>query len=129
MSIKDYLISHNIKPSMQRMAIMSYLASHKTHPTADEIFVDLSSSYPTLSKTTIYNTLKLLTENGAILSLNIDEKNVRYDGDTSEHAHFQCLKCGKIIDFKIVSNAKIEHGENQIIETQIIAKGYCKECK
>ena len=28
----DYLISYNIKPSVQRIAIMDYLLAHKTHP-------------------------------------------------------------------------------------------------
>ena len=86
---------------MQRIAIMDYLINHKTHPTADEIFVDLNKLYPTLSKTTIYNTLKLFTENGAVLTLNIDEKNVRFDGDTSNHAHMQCTRCGKVYDLNI----------------------------
>lgn len=129
MNTKDYLITHNIKPSMQRIAIMDYLINHKTHPTADEIFVDLNKLYPTLSKTTIYNTLKLFTENGAVLTLNIDEKNVRFDGDTSNHAHFQCMNCGKVYDLKIISEAKIEQNNFKVKETQIIMKGYCEKCK
>ena len=32
------LLEHNIKPSMQRIAIMNYLMEHKTHPSADEIY-------------------------------------------------------------------------------------------
>lgn len=129
MNTKDYLITHNIKPSMQRIAIMDYLINHKTHPTADEIFVDLNKLYPTLSKTTIYNTLKLFTENGAVLTLNIDEKNVRFDGDTSNHAHMQCTLCGKVYDLKIISDAEIEVANHEIVETQIIMKGYCEKCR
>ena len=34
----DYLISYNIKPSVQRIAIMDYLLAHKTHPSIDEIY-------------------------------------------------------------------------------------------
>ena len=43
---------------MQRIAIMEYLMEHRTHPSADEIYTALSPSMPTLSKTTVYNTLK-----------------------------------------------------------------------
>ena len=94
----DYLISYNIKPSVQRIAIMDYLLAHKTHPSIDEIYLALCKDIPTLSKTTVYNTLKLFVEHGAALMLTIDEKNACFDGDTSLHAHFLCKKCGKIFD-------------------------------
>ena len=71
----DYLISYNIKPSVQRIAIMDYLLAHKTHPSIDEIYLALCKDIPTLSKTTVYNTLKLFVEHGAALMLTIDEKN------------------------------------------------------
>ena len=53
---REYLLKYNIKPSMQRIAIMDYLMVHRVHPTADEIYNALYPTMPTLSKTTIYNT-------------------------------------------------------------------------
>lgn len=70
--LHQYLSGFGVKPSLQRLAIMEYLMTHRTHPTADEIFNALSPSMPTLSKTTVYNTLKLFAEQGAVLSLDID---------------------------------------------------------
>ena len=61
MDVVKRLQNHNIKPSVQRIAIMNYLIEHRTHPTVDEIYTALSPSIPTLSKTTVYNTLKLLS--------------------------------------------------------------------
>ena len=84
----DRLLEHNIKPSMQRIAIMEYLMEHPIHPSADDIYTALSPSMPTLSKTTVYNTLKLFSEQGAALMLTIDEKNTNFDADTSVHSHF-----------------------------------------
>ena len=69
--------------------------------TVDEIFNDLSKSIPTLSKTTVYNTLKIFAEKGAILSLTIDEKMVRFDGYNQRHAHFRCLNCNKVFDIPL----------------------------
>jgi len=132
MTTTDYLKTHHIKPSVQRIAIMDYLKEHKTHPTVDEIFSALSPSMPTLSKTTVYNTLKLFTENGAALCINIEEKNVRFDGDISSHAHFICLDCGCIHDiFVDCANAiKIKNTDNlTVTETHLYYKGYCKKCK
>ena len=90
----DRLLEHNIKPSMQRIAIMEYLMEHPIHPSADDIYTALSPSMPTLSKTTVYNTLKLFSEQGAALMLTIDEKNTNFDADTSVHSHFLCKRCG-----------------------------------
>jgi Fur family peroxide stress response transcriptional regulator len=42
---------------------------------------------PTLSKTTLYNTLNLFTERGIINMLNLEENESRYDADISLHAH------------------------------------------
>ena len=96
-----YLMEYGIRPSLQRLAIMEYLVTHPTHPTADEIHTALSPSMPTLSKTTVYNTLKLLAAHRAILLLDIDERNSRFDGDVSPHAHFRCRSCGAVYDLPL----------------------------
>ncbi|MDR0834598.1 MAG: transcriptional repressor [Candidatus Symbiothrix sp.] len=131
-AIKDRLKMLGIKPSLQRMAIMECLLEHPVHPTVDMIFNQLSPTIPTLSKTTVYNTLKLLSEERAIHTVNIDEKNVRYDGDILPHAHFKCKSCGKIMDvhFQGLEALKIKqlHGL-QIDECQLLYKGYCQTCQ
>lgn len=72
----DILTNHGVKPSVQRLAVMDYLVENHTHPTADEIYSALHKQMPTLSKTTVYNTLKLLTEQGAAIQLTIDERKM-----------------------------------------------------
>jgi Fe2+ or Zn2+ uptake regulation protein len=129
----DLLISHDIKPSVQRMAIMNYLTCHRTHPTVDEIFKALSPTIPTLSRTTIYNTLKLFAQQGVVQIINIDERNEHFDADMSVHAHFQCKSCGRIYDVPLI--ARRLPGENdlkkeghRIDEKQVFFKGICKNC-
>lgn len=97
-AIIDYLVAHGIKPSVQRLAVMEYLSEHHTHPTADEIYNALVRKIPTLSKTTVYNTLRLLVQQGAATMLTIDERNACFDGVTVPHAHFFCRGCGKVFD-------------------------------
>ena len=58
MDVVKRLQNHNIKPSVQRIAIMNYLIEHRTHPTVDEIYTALSPSIPTLSKTTVLQYLE-----------------------------------------------------------------------
>lgn len=128
----ETLSRYNIKPSPQRMAIMTYLLEHKTHPTIEEIYKSLSPDMPTLSKTTIYNTLKLFVENGAASMLTINEKTTCYDYDTSPHAHFICKKCNKVTDlFYGVENmipSRLEIEGNRIVDMQVYYRGICKDC-
>ena len=135
MNIKEvhsHLRTHGIKPSMQRVLIMQYLLGSKAHPTIDQIFNDLLPAMPTLSKTTVYNTLNLFHEKNAVLALTIDEKNMRYDGDVSNHAHLKCKKCGMIHDIpfeKSLIAPLMQANDNYTIEeTQVYFIGICKKC-
>lgn len=132
MDVITRLQNHNIKPSVQRIAIMNYLMEHRTHPTVDEIYTALSPSIPTLSKTTVYNTLKLLSERGAAQTLTIDERNTCYDADTTPHGHFLCKRCGKIYDLQCSMHLKqvieMDIEGHQIQEVHYYYKGICKHC-
>lgn len=124
---------HHIKPSVQRIAIMQYLMEHLTHPTVDEIYTALSPGMPTLSKTTVYNTLKLLSEEGAALTLTIDERNTCYDANTSPHSHFLCKQCGCIYDIfpkeaPSLPQATELDGHN-VQEIHYYYKGICQHCQ
>ena len=123
------LIAMGIRPSVQRVQIYDYLLTHRTHPTVEEIYSALSPSISTLSKTTVYNTLSLFVEKGAVLELNIDEKNQRYDACTEDHAHFQCHCCGKVYDIAIRPAHFAELSEGFIVtKSEISFKGICKNC-
>ena len=52
-NVGEYLKSHDIKPSYQRIKIFEYLVEHKNHPTVDMIYKALVDEIPTLSKTTV----------------------------------------------------------------------------
>lgn len=132
MDVIERLQNYSIKPSVQRIAIMGYLMEHHTHPTVDEIYTALSPSIPTLSKTTVYNTLRLLSEQGAVQTLTIDERNTCYDADTSTHAHFLCKHCGKIYDLSNDNTIKKVEGMDMdghdVQEIHYYYKGICKDC-
>ena len=131
-NVYNHLIGYNIKPSVQRIAVMDYLLKHRTHPSVEEIYSALSGDMPTLSKTTVYNTLKLFAEQGAAQMLTINEKNVCFDGDTSLHAHFLCKRCGKIYDLPISEPMKETLESNieghSVDELHYYYKGTCKNC-
>ena len=120
-----------IAPSQQRMKILEYLHGHRTHPTADNIYQALRDEMPTLSKTTVYNTLKKLVEHHVLVELSLFENEARYEYNTEPHIHLKCVQCGQIIDldrkFDLYTDRFIDG--HKIMEHQINLKGICKDCQ
>ncbi len=127
-SISRMLTESGIKPSAQRIAVTGHLMTHRTHPTADDIYQALLPDYPTMSRTTVYNTLKRLAEAGKIKVLDFDPVNQRFDGNTDEHAHFVCNDCGAIHDIESPAKAIAQPDGYLITETQILFRGKCAKC-
>jgi len=128
--LSAYLEEAGIQPSYQRLKILEYLQAHRTHPTVDMIYKNLSKEIPTLSKTTVYNALKLFVANGIVQELTIEEKEVRYDADTKPHAHFKCIECGNVYDIALESSifdTETIEG-HKVIERHVYLKGFCKDC-
>ena len=127
----QYLRQFSIKPSVQRSAVMNFLLKNRIHPTIEEIYLALSPSMPTLSKTTVYNTLDLFVEKGAVRALAIDEKNARYDVDISAHAHLLCRSCGSVSDIFNLKPTIYEiptSGNFKIDSVEISYFGICEKC-
>lgn len=128
----ECLQAHNIHPSVQRIAVMEYLLNHHTHPTVEDIYTELHPQIPTLSRTTVYNTLKLFASQGAATMLTIDEKRACYDSVLTPHAHFICRKCGHIYDVDLKDTGNQVHTSElpagHVEEEHVYYKGICKHC-
>ena len=87
-----------VRPSVQRIAVLSYIVNEKSHPTADDIYVALAPKYPSLSRTTVYNSLRTLAEAGIVRELEIESGIKHYDfARQAPHGHFVCRQCGHIV--------------------------------
>lgn len=122
-----------VKPSLQRMAVLEYLETHCNHPTVEMIYADLHPGVPTLSKTTVYNTLRLFCEAGLACSLNLDSQNQRFDGQMHPHHHFICRNCGKVMDVPVdkkTAEAELPAALNkfEVFRTEVSYFGICSDC-
>jgi Fe2+ or Zn2+ uptake regulation protein len=124
------LKENSIKITPQRLEILRYLDDHRTHPKADQIYLDLKEKNPSLSKTTVYNSLEIFKEHGIIQTLTISGSELRYDFKCSMHRHFLCKKCGRIIDINSSCPyiEKVRKEGYQIDEVHGYFKGVCKVC-
>ena len=122
------LTQHNVKPSIVRILVYDFLRGTKSHPTVDEIYKELQHKVPTLSKTTVYNTVKLFVANGLIKALSIDGTQIRYDADVGHHGHFKCTRCEKVYDFQISSDSEFGLDDFEVETREIFYTGRCKKC-
>jgi Fe2+ or Zn2+ uptake regulation protein len=128
---KKILEDNGISSSMQRVIILKYLHQHHNHPTVDDVYQALIDENPTLSKTTIYNTLKLFALKGIINQLAMPGNEAHYDFAEDNHAHFICELCGIIYDLEetVEDRAEQEIEGHLVMDYEIIYRGICRKCR
>lgn len=124
------LKQRNIQPSIQRLKVLEYLYHHRTHPTVDQIFQDLHQELPTLSKATVYNTLRALMKAELVRVITIEDNETRYDIQVDDHGHLKCDECGTIYNFHIFKESLCSDDLDrfQIRERNVYFKGICPSC-
>lgn len=129
--IVKILEEKNIQASYQRLKILELLMKDRCHPSVDDIYKKLLPEIPTLSKTTVYNTLKTFTDKGIVSMVTTEDDEIRYDYSESPHLHFKCKKCGTLYDiFHDCSVLKQKEIDGHIIdEHYFYFRGICKNCR
>ncbi|MCK4539143.1 MAG: transcriptional repressor [Candidatus Krumholzibacteria bacterium] len=82
----------------QRRIILDDIRKNRIHPTADEVYKSVRKRLPRISLGTVYRNLDLLARTGEIRKISIAGKQMRFDGDKSDHMHITCVRCGKLTD-------------------------------
>ena len=123
-----------IRITPQRQAIIRYLISSHSHPTADEIYQALSPDFPNISVATIYNNLRVFKDIGIVKELTYGDSSSRFDFNTHNHYHIICEKCGKIVDFHYPQLDEVEQLAQHVTDFDVTHHrmeiyGVCKDCK
>jgi len=123
------LLEKNIKPSVQRLSILEYLATSKSHPTLDEIYEHISVGLKVLSLTTLYSTLLLFEKKGLVKCF-YDGKEKRFDFISTPHSHFICEVCGGVYDITGLEKPDIKEIEGHIVkDVDVLLRGVCSKCR
>ena len=124
------LKDHSLKITQPRLEILKYLDQHHTHPNVEEIYSTLKKKHPSLSRTTVYNSLEILRKHKIVQSLTVSGSELRYDIEDSLHHHFICTHCGAIFDIAIAcpNMGKTLEAGHRVEEVQGYFKGICKKC-
>lgn len=121
-----------LKLTPQRLAIIAYLEGNKEHPSAEDIYKEVSKQFPTMSFATVYNTLESLKRKGYISELSIDPDKKRFDPNIAPHCHLICIECKRIIDISLdyeISLPEEERAGFDIVGKHVDFYGICPRCK
>ena len=123
-----------MRNTIQKQVILDAVQTMHNHPTAEEIYLKISSEHPYISKATVYRNLNLLAENKTILRVKLSDGADRYDFNVQKHYHMRCKNCGKVYDAPISYYENLEKqlkdSYNFTIESHIIEFiGVCADCK
>jgi Fur family iron response transcriptional regulator len=92
------LKQHDIMPTSQRVEVATILLARPQHLSADQIIDKLRVRGSCVSKATVYNTLKLFSEQGLVKELSLDSSRKYYDSTTHPHHHFYHVETGELSD-------------------------------
>lgn len=117
----------------QRKIILEELKKVTSHPTADQLHQMVRKRLPKISIATIYRNLEILSDDGAILKMDVAGTQRRFDGNPENHYHIRCCKCGRVDDVPMERVASIEASAQRacgysVLSHRIEFMGICAEC-
>ncbi|MEK7658658.1 MAG: transcriptional repressor [Patescibacteria group bacterium] len=117
----------------QKKIILDYLMSVTSHPTAEDVYVEVKRKLPQISIGTVYRVLKNLDEKNKAQTI-LSKKAAHFDGNADPHTHFVCQECDKVFDifdqcYKCGILEKKRTKVGKIKNYKIIFYGTCKKCE
>jgi len=131
---KNILKEKGIKVTPQRVVIYDSLQGNLDHPTADAVYNIVRNKMSNISFDTVFRTLRLFTESGIIHVASSIAGIKRYDPNIETHHHFECVKCGNIIDIvdsslNLESLINVVNESHNILDYKLVMTGICAECQ
>lgn len=127
--VLERFLDKKIRLTPQRISVYKYLLENRIHPTVDTVYTNLKIDNPSLSKTTIYNTVEALSEAGLVKTILSEDGEARLDAYTDLHGHFFCEKCGSVADISLDGCSFPNSFKGlEIKKIDVRITGMCSEC-
>jgi Fur family transcriptional regulator, ferric uptake regulator len=134
--LAGFLKQKGLKQTGQREKILDIFLSNMKHVSADELHAIIRKSDPRIGFSTVYRTLRILTECGLAREVNFGDGRARFERsfDKGQHGHLICTSCGKTEEFAIGAMEKSlkQISANVGFKVQghrLEVYGLCKRCQ
>jgi Fur family ferric uptake transcriptional regulator len=132
--LREYLEIRGEKLTEPRRILVRHIFSSHKHFDADELVADLRAAGRSVSRSTVYRTLRLLVDAGLLRELRLTNRTAyEHDYGYPSHDHLHCTECNKVVEFRndAIRQAREaisrEHGFRASGHRFIIT-GVCAEC-
>ncbi len=111
----EHIHKAGLRRTVQRDLILDVFLSTDDHVSSEHLYWLVSKRDPNIGQTTVYRTLKLLTEAGLAREVRLGDGRTYYEhhSDHEHHDHMICTECGTVIEF---FSPEIEDLQDQMAE-------------
>lgn len=133
--VEQLLRAHGVRLTSPRQLVVRRAVAY-LHFTAEELVKDVQTIDPSVARGTVYRTLALLHQVGAV-----EKHDFRYGAPNYEvtlgkahHDHLMCVRCGEIIEFQepcieAMQQTVVQRYGYQLLSHTFKLYGLCRGCQ
>ncbi|MFZ4985692.1 MAG: Fur family transcriptional regulator [Blastocatellia bacterium] len=132
----EHIRRAGLKKTTQREMILGIFLQTEGHLSAEDLYMLVREKDPTVGFTTVYRTLKLLSECGLAREERLGDGRRRYEHhyNHQHHDHLICTSCGELIEFysEVIEKKQDEIAEQfnfQPTHHSLRIFGLCSSCR
>src|ERR1700682_2443722 len=137
---QEVLLKHiqkrGLKRTAQRDLILDICLRTEEHLSSEDLYRLVQKDDASIGQTTVYRTLKLLTEAGLAREVRFGDGRTHYEHNYKHqhHDHMICSECGRIIEFfsaelEAIQDAMAAKHRFQVTQHLLRIIGVCAECR
>ena len=131
-----HIQKQGLKRTAQRDLILDVFLRTEEHLSSEDLYRLVQKEDPSVGHTTVYRTLKLLTDAGLAREVRFGDGRAYYEHNYKHqhHDHMICSECGKIIEFyspelEAIQDAMAARHKFQLTEHLLRMIGICADCR
>jgi Fur family transcriptional regulator, ferric uptake regulator len=132
----QHIHQKGLKRTSQRDLILDMFLRSEEHLSSEDLYRLVQKVDPSIGQTTVYRTLKLLTEAGLAREVRFGDGRTHYEHNYKHqhHDHMICSQCGRIIEFfsaelEAIQDAMAAKHRFQVTQHLLRIIGVCAECR
>ena len=131
-----HIQKQGLKRTSQRELILDVFLRTEEHLSSEDLYRLVRELDPNIGQTTVYRTLKLLSEAGLAREVRFGDGRTHYEHNYKHqhHDHMICSQCGKIIEFfsaelEAIQDAMAAKHRFEVTQHLLRIIGICAECR
>ena len=132
----QHIQKKGLKRTAQRDLILEVFLHTEGHMSGEDLYRLVREHDPTVGQTTVYRTLRLLTDAGLAREVRFGDGRAHYEHNYKHqhHDHMICSECGKIIEFyspelEAIQDAMAAKHKFALTSHLLRMIGICAECR